>query len=162
MYFPNSAESTVGFASSNSEQNATKISVLTGDYPSWHRKVLQELSLQVMVDLVSGNTLLLFSHCLPWLCTRNLWGHKWIAHLLQRQHWERPHSSLRCLTPGWEGDILGAQTGCTLHTKGHVGRDLHWEQNQGPAVANPGLYYLSCTSLCFQASPGLLLLCRSV
>lgn len=92
----------------------------------------------------------------------NLWGHKWIAHPVQRQHWQRPHSSRRCLTAGWEGDILGAQAGCTLHTKGHVGRDLHWEQNQGPAIANPGLCYLSCTSQCFLASPGLLLLCRSV
>lgn len=52
-YFPNSEESTVRFAPSKSKQNATKISVLTGDNTSWHRKVLQELSLQVMVDSVS-------------------------------------------------------------------------------------------------------------
>lgn len=134
----------------------SKSSVLV-DAPFWHRKVLQESSVQVRVNLVSSVEFTAFVFpLLLWLCRRNHWGNKSMGCPSSAEAVLRKIMQLSAKPHPWmgEGEILGAQTGCTLHTKGNVEPDLCWEQNQGPAKINPGLHYLSCTSLCFLVSPG--------
>ena len=155
MYFPSSEESTAGFAFSNVKQNGTKAQFWQVPTFSDTGSCSRSQAYKWWWIWYLWNPLLLFFHCrLGFVGDVIEETNPWVACLLQRQHWERPHSCLRSLTTGWEGDISGAQAGCTPHTKGHTGLDLHWEQNQGPAEVNPGLHYLSCTSLCFLVSPG--------
>lgn len=140
-------------------------SVVLGDaHIFWHQKVLQKSSLQAMVDLVSVESSAFIFLLSPWLCSISHRGKKSVgrpfsaeqATVLRRTRshpWNlRPPP--QHLTTGWEGDPSGAQTGCTPHTKGLLGPDLHWEQNQGPAEVNPWPHYLSCTSLSFLVSLG--------
>lgn len=155
VYFPSSEESTAGFASSNIKQNATKAQFWQVPTFSDTRRCSRSQACKWWQIWYRWSPLLLFFHChLGYVGEVIEETNPCVTHLLQRQHWERPRRRLQSLTTGWDGDILGAQTGCTPHRKGHTGLDLHWEQNQGPAEANPGLQYLSCTSLCFLASPG--------